>query len=86
MNNQSKGILRIGTSGIVVPGSKPSFPDEFKNKSRLSYYASLFNTLEVNSSFKKPPMPSTLEKWRDDVSEDFQFTISFGSRLLILKN
>ena len=68
---QQPGILRIGTSNIVVPGTKQTFPEAFRIKSRLHYYASLFNTLEVNSSFYKVPMASTFEKWSLDVPEIF---------------
>src|SRR3954467_10376100 len=81
MQKQDKGIFRIGTSGIVVPGSKQSFPVEFRDKSRLSYYGSLFNTLEVNSTFQKLPMLSTLEKWALDVPEEFQFTIKLWKEI-----
>ena len=73
--NPNKGILRIGTSGIALRGSKETFPPEFQQSSRLHYYSTLFNTLEVNSTFKKIPMLSTLEKWSLDVADNFQFTI-----------
>jgi uncharacterized protein YecE (DUF72 family) len=86
MSSQPKGILRIGTSGIVVPGSKQSFPAEFQDKSRLAYYGSLFNTLEVNSTFKKIPMLSTFEKWALDVAEDFQFTIKVWKEITHVKH
>lgn len=85
MNNQGRGVLRIGTSGIVVPGSRPSFPADFQNKSRLSYYASLFNTVEVNSTFKKIPMLSTFEKWSLEVPEDFQFTLKLWKEITHIK-
>lgn len=84
MINQ-KGILRLGTSGIVVPGSKESFPAEFQDKSRLSYYSFLFNTLEVNSTFKKIPMLSTFEKWSLEVPENFQFTIKLWKEITHVK-
>ena len=73
--NQTKGILRIGTSGIVVPGNKQSFPALFQKGSRLNYYSSLFNTVEINSSFYKIPMATTFEKWSLDVPVGFQFTV-----------
>jgi uncharacterized protein YecE (DUF72 family) len=75
MKNSSAGIIRIGTSGIVLPGAKNTFPDDFKQSSRLHYYASLFNTLEVNSSFYKIPLAKTFAKWADDVGENFKFTV-----------
>jgi len=72
---QANSLARIGTSGIALPGNKQTFPDEFKNQSRLHYYSSLFNTLEVNSSFYKIPLAKTFEKWANDVSDDFKFTV-----------
>jgi uncharacterized protein YecE (DUF72 family) len=80
-----KGTLRIGTSGIVVPGSKEDRAAEFKNKSRLTYYNSFFNTLEVNSTFKKIPRASTLVKWSNEVSSEFQFTIKLWREITHVK-
>lgn len=85
MVKQNKGVLRIGTSGIVVPGPRESFPVQFQDKSRLNYYSSLFNTLEVNSTFHKLPMRSTLEKWSLDVPEGFQFTIKLWREITHVK-
>ncbi len=83
--SEQKGILRIGTSGIALPGSKETFPAEFRDKSRLHYYSSLLNTLEVNSTFYKIPLPSTLEKWSLDVPADFQFTIKVWKEITHVK-
>lgn len=73
--SEPKGILRVGTSGIAVPGNKQSLPIELRHKSRLSYYSSLFNTVEINSTFKKLPMVATLQRWAFEVPEEFQFTL-----------
>jgi uncharacterized protein YecE (DUF72 family) len=69
-----------GTSNIVLPvPNKTHYPPEYKDKSRLNYYASMFNSLEVNSSFYKIPLPRTVEKWANDVPENFRFTFKlFG--------
>jgi uncharacterized protein YecE (DUF72 family) len=71
----SNGILNIGTSNIVVPGNRESYPPAYKGRSRLNYYSSFFNSLEVNSSFYKVPMPATFEKWTLDVPDNFTFTV-----------
>lgn len=63
-----------GTSGLVIPIPKRSFPPEFADKSRLTFYASLFNSIEINSSFYKIPMAATMEKWAASVPDDFRFT------------
>src|ERR1700749_3370129 len=67
--------ILAGTSGLVltVP-NKQAFPPEFRDKSRLTYYASLFNSIEVNSSFYKVPMASTVKKWAGSVPDNFRFT------------
>jgi uncharacterized protein YecE (DUF72 family) len=85
MSSVVKGLLRIGTSGIVVPGTKQSFPSEFQLSSRLNYYSSLFNTVEVNSTFHKLPMASTFEKWSEDVGENFQLTIKLWKEITHIK-
>lgn len=79
MNDQeelsSKGSFYSGTSGLVLPfRNKQSCPPEFHDKPRLAYYASLFNSLEVNSSFYKVPMAATVKKWADGVPDGFKFT------------
>lgn len=64
-----------GTSGLVLPvRNKQYYPDQFKEKSRLSYYSSLFNSIEVNSSFYKIPRAVTIAKWLVEVPEGFKFT------------
>ena len=65
-----------GTSGLVLPvPNKQALPERFRNKPRVTYYATLFNTLEVNSSFYKVPKPSTFAKWVYEVPEGFRFSI-----------
>ena len=81
MSTKFLGNTFIGTSNIVLPGSKQTFPLAFQQKSRLHYYSSLFNSLEVNSSFYKLPMPATFKKWAMDVPEDFRFTLKISKEI-----
>lgn len=67
-----------GTSGLALTIPKRLFPPQFENKTRLHYYASLFNSIEINSSFYKMPMSSTVHKWSEAVPEDFQFTFKLS--------
>ncbi|MET0391895.1 MAG: DUF72 domain-containing protein, partial [Chitinophagaceae bacterium] len=67
--------IYIGTSNVVVPGNKTSFPAAYQSKSRLHYYSTLFNTVEINSSFYKTPLFTTYEKWTQEVPDDFRFSI-----------
>ncbi len=71
-----------GTSNIVLPvPNKLSFPEAFRDKSRLTYYASLFNTVEINSTFRKLPMAQTVEKWAASVPDNFKFTFKLPAAI-----
>lgn len=72
------GRFYTGTSNIVLPGNKLSFPEKFRRKSRLNYYAFLFNSLEINSSFYTLPLPATFGKWSNEVSADFKFSVKLS--------
>ena len=85
MKKQPNRVLRIGTSNIVVPGTKQSFPFEFQQKTRLHYYSSIFNSVELNSTFYKLPMLSTFEKWSNDVNDDFRFTVKLWKEITHVK-
>ncbi len=72
----------LGTSGLVLPVPNKSFyPLEFKDKSRLTYYSSLFNTIEINSSFYKLPRKSTIANWAASVPDDFAFTFKIWKEI-----
>ena len=60
---------------MVVPGSREKFPEAYRDSSRLAYYGSLCNTVEINSTFRKIPRTSTYDKWCTEVPADFQFTL-----------
>jgi len=79
------GHFSIGTSNIVLPGPKKEFPPDFHNKSRLHYYSTLFNSLEVNSSFYKVPMLRTFERWREETIPGFRFTVKLWKGITHVK-
>jgi uncharacterized protein YecE (DUF72 family) len=75
MTLNNSGSFYSGTSNLLLPvPNKQSYPPEFQDKSRLTYYSSLFTSIEINSSFYKIPMASTIRKWAQSVSDDFKFT------------
>jgi uncharacterized protein YecE (DUF72 family) len=76
MNNKRCGQFRAGTSGLVLAEpNKKSYPPEFQDKSRLTYYASKLNSIEINSSFYKIPRGQTFKSWSAMVPDNFQFTV-----------
>lgn len=63
-----------GTSGLVLPTNKSDFAAEFQHYSRLQYYATLQNSIEINSSFYKIPQSSTVTNWMQSTDDQFLFT------------
>lgn len=64
-----------GTSGLILPvPNKSHYPEAYIEKSRLCYYGSLMNSIEINSSFYKIPQASTVKKWAEEVPNDFHFS------------
>ncbi len=70
-----------GTSGLVLPVRQSLYPEEFRGKSRLTYYAVLFNSVEINCSFYKMPQIATVSKWAESVDDHFQFTFKLSKSI-----
>jgi uncharacterized protein YecE (DUF72 family) len=65
--------LYIGTAGWTLP--KPhvaAFPTE---GSHLERYAQVFGCVEINSSFHRPHMRKTWERWAASTPESFRFAV-----------
>lgn len=68
--------LRTGTSSFTSPGWKGSFyPAALPQREFLRYYAGIFNTVEVDSTFYHIPSVPTVEHWRDATPPGFQFAL-----------
>lgn len=69
-----------GTSGLVLPvPNKSHYPPDYQSGSRLHYYGSLYNSIEINSTFYKLPRPDTVIKWADEVPKHFTFSFKIPS-------
>lgn len=83
---RSCGQYYSGTSGIMLPlANKNLYPEEFKDKTRLHFYASLFSSIEINSSFYKLPMAKTIRQWAESVPADFRFTFKLWREITHVK-
>jgi len=69
------GIL-LGTSSFTAKGWEGTFyPSGMKSRDFLSYYATQFATVEVDSTFYGCPVPTTVKNWADRTPEDFIFAV-----------
>jgi uncharacterized protein YecE (DUF72 family) len=72
--------LIVGCCGWSYFSPKNYFGEEWNKRfvSRLQCYASMFNAVEINSTFYKIPNEKTAVKWLDEVKEvnkEFVFTL-----------
>ena len=69
------GIL-LGTSAFTANGWEGSFyPLGMKSRDFLSYYATQFPTVEVDSTFYGCPSANTVSNWAARTPEDFLFCV-----------
>ena len=74
--------ILIGCSGYYYKDWKEIFyPPKLATKDWLPYYASFFNTVEINNTFYRFPEASMLERWKEITPSDFRFTLK-GSRYI----
>src|SRR6266403_3716429 len=74
--------IYIGTSGYQYKDwYRDFYPADLPKQRWLEYYASKFNTIEINNSFYRLPDTKTFAKWRDETPDGFVFSIK-GSRYI----
>jgi uncharacterized protein YecE (DUF72 family) len=76
----------IGTSGWNYRQWRGSFfPEKLPTKQWLSYYASRFDSVEVNYSFYRLPSEKTCEAWYEQTPERFCFAMKASRYLTHIK-
>jgi uncharacterized protein YecE (DUF72 family) len=64
--------MLLGTSSFTAAGWQGSFyPIGMRSKDFLSYYASQFQTVEIDSTFYGTPTASTVTSWNEKTPQDF---------------
>jgi uncharacterized protein YecE (DUF72 family) len=73
--NERMGAIHIGTLGFSYDDwVGPFYPLSVKGNHRLDYYAGLFRTVELNSSFYHlPALPAVSMEMLKKVAGDFEF-------------
>ena len=74
--------VRVGCSGWNYKDWREAvYPKGVPQREWLSYYAGLYDTVEVNATFYRLPTRSTVETWIENTPDDFVFSIK-ASRYL----
>lgn len=75
--------LYIGTSGWSYPKGEGTWIGYFYPRGKineLEYYSQFFDTVEINSSFYRPPNPSYVYNWARRVPEGFLFAVKLWQK------
>ena len=73
--NDSPGI-HLGTSAFTAAGWEGSFyPQGMKPADYLTYYATKFDTVEVDSTFYRTPSAATVNGWARKTPDGFIFSV-----------
>jgi len=81
MADQAK--LYVGTSGWSYPKGKGTWNGHFYPRGKvneLEYYSQFFDTVEINSSFYRPPNPNYVYNWIRRVPEGFLFAVKLWQK------
>lgn len=74
--------VRVGTSGFAYKEWKGSFyPQDLKADAFLPYYASRFDTVEINNTFYRMPTTKLLGQWASQVPDGFCFVLKAPMRI-----
>lgn len=68
--------IHIGTSGFSYEDWREHFyPAKLAQSAMLEFYARVFQTVEINSTFYRTPTPTMMERIAKKVPGDFVFTV-----------
>ncbi len=70
----AQGQLRVGTSGWVYrPWRGVFYPANLAQKDWFKFYATQFDTAEINATFYRLPSQAAVAAWREAAPDGFQF-------------
>jgi uncharacterized protein YecE (DUF72 family) len=76
-----KGVF-VGTSGWIYKGWAGTFyPPDLEKSGELAYYATRFNTVEINATFYRLPFENMVKGWYKRSPDDFIFAVK-GNRFI----
>jgi uncharacterized protein YecE (DUF72 family) len=72
--------VRVGCSGWQYKDWRGVvYPPEIPQRRWFEHYQSLFDTVELNSTFYRLPAPETVEKWEQAAQPGFVYAVKLGA-------
>jgi uncharacterized protein YecE (DUF72 family) len=77
---EPRGRARVGCSGWMYKDWRGVvYPEKLPQRAWFEYYATLFDTVEINNTFYRLPPPSTVEKWAAQAPAGFEYAVKLGA-------
>jgi len=77
---QHRGEIRIGCSGWSYRDWRGTvYPGDMPTTKWFAQYATMFDTVELNSTFYRLPSVETVDQWRQQAPPGFTYSLKLGS-------
>ena len=75
-----RGAVRVGCSGWVYKDWRGLvYPERLPQREWFAYYATLFDTVELNNTFYRLPPPETADLWGRQAPPGFVYAVKLGA-------
>ena len=79
MSTSGAGRAYVGCSGWNYRDWRGLvYPDRLPQRRWFEHYATLFDTVEINTTFYRLPPPSTVERWAEQAPDGFTYAVKLG--------
>lgn len=76
MNNPKTSLIRVGIGGwTYAPWRGDFYPADLVQRRELEYASRKVTSIEINGTYYGSQKPATFAKWRDEVPDDFVFSV-----------
>jgi uncharacterized protein YecE (DUF72 family) len=83
---KESGRIHIGCSGWNYAHWRgPFYPEQNRQEDWFAFYASVFDTVEINNTFYRLPSAETFDAWRDQAPDRFLYAVKANRYLTHLK-
>ena len=76
----TRSRARVGCSGWMYRDWRGVvYPQKLPQRAWFEYYATLFDTVEINNTFYRLPPATTVEKWAGQAPAGFEYAVKLGA-------
>ena len=86
VSTPDRGRIHVGCSGWVYKHWRGIFyPEGLSQKRWFEHYSEQFDTVEINASFYRLPLPTTFDGWREKAPDGFCYAVKVNRFITHMK-